>query len=219
MNNADFWNRKFSSDYAAGTSIFLGEPNATIAAAVEKIGHPAVAITSEGQPRPRAIDLGSGRGRHTVWLARNGWDVTALDFSEVGLEHTRLALAAEGLHAQLICADLAEWNPEPESYDLVVAAFIHLPPAQQAKLWQATATALRPGGHLVSVSHHPDNKIHGPANPELLYTAEEVAEQFARLAESGQFGVGFEVEVAQRSVVKQEGDKQAVDAVVVLRKD
>nr|WP_162933174.1 class I SAM-dependent methyltransferase [Corynebacterium lactis] len=186
MSNAEFWNERFHQDYTAGTPIFAGDPNPTIAGIVEKIGHPGAESTgdpaagaAEAGPRKTAIDLGSGRGRHVVWLAKNGWDTTGLDFSEVGLEHTRRALEAAGLSAHLVQADLTEWDPEPESFDLVLASFIHLPPTQQSALWQAAARALKPGGHLVSVSHHPDNQIHGPGNPELLYTGESVVEQFA----------------------------------------
>ena len=85
---------------------------------------------------PRALDLGSGRGRHTVWLAKQGWETTALDFSDVGLAHTARALAAEQLDAHLLQADLNEWEPTPESFDAIVAAFMHLPSVDQRKLWK-----------------------------------------------------------------------------------
>ena len=204
MPNAEFWNERFAADRDSGTSLFAGEPNATIAKHVEAIR----ASFSEGET-PRAIDLGSGRGRHTVWLARSGWNTTALDFSSVGLEHTAAILDHEGLDAELVEGDLTQWNPEPSSFELVLASFIHLPPAQQHRLWEMVASALVPGGYLVSVSHHPDNQIHGPTNPELLYIAEDVV---------AAFGDTFEVIAAERDVVKRVEDREAVDTVVVLRK-
>ncbi|WP_156324765.1 class I SAM-dependent methyltransferase [Corynebacterium lactis] len=204
MPNAEFWNERFAADSDSGTSLFAGEPNATIAKHVEAIR----ASFSEGET-PRAIDLGSGRGRHTVWLTRSGWSTTALDFSSVGLEHTAAILDHEGLDAELVEGDLTQWNPEPSSFELVLASFIHLPPAQQHRLWEMVASALVPGGYLVSVSHHPDNQIHGPKNPELLYTAKDVV---------AAFGDTFEVIAAERDVVKRVEDREAVDTVVVLRK-
>ena len=81
----------------------------------------------------RALDLGAGEGRHVLWLAERGWTVTAVDFSEVGLERMRaLAAGREGLDARRIRtvrADLADYVPEPSSYDLVVVAYLHLPAA------------------------------------------------------------------------------------------
>lgn len=204
MSNAEFWNERFAADRDSSTALFAGEPNATIAKHVEAIR----ASYPEGEAL-RAIDLGSGRGRHSVWLARTGWKTTAFDFSSVGLEHTAAILDHEGLDAELVEGDLTQWDPEPSSFELVLASFIHLPPAQQRHLWEAIATALAPGGYLVSVSHHPDNQIHGPKTPELLYTAEDV---------TAAFGDTFEVIAAERDVVKRVEDREAVDTVVVLRK-
>ncbi len=209
MSTAEFWDEKFTADGKAArdgaASFFGGEPNPTIAQHVE-------VIRKGFSDRSRALDLGCGRGRHTVWLASQGWDVTGMDFSSVGLEHTGAALAAEGLSANLVQQDLADWQPETDSFELVVAAFIHLPRKDRENLWRAVAKALTPGGYFVSVSHHPDNEVHGPGAPELLYTAEEVTDFFAQEPQS------LEAVVAQRHVVKQVDDKNVVDTVVVLRK-
>ena len=129
MSNAEFWNDQFEADRAKGTSLFAGEPNATIAKHVGAIRAEYI----EGKI-PRAIDLGSGRGRHSVWLARSGWKTTAVDFSSVGLEHTAEILNHEGLEAELVEVDLAQWNPVVSSFDLVLASFIHLPQMQQRRL-------------------------------------------------------------------------------------
>lgn len=209
MSTADFWDEKFTVDGKAASdgspSFFGGEPNPTIAQHVE--------VIRKGFSDPsRALDLGCGRGRHTVWLANQGWDVTGMDFSSVGLEHTAAALAAEGLSANLVQQDLTDWQPEAGSFELVVAAFIHLPRRDRENLWRAVAEALTPGGYFVSVSHHPDNEVHGPGDPELLYSADEVTDFFAHEPQS------LEAVVAQRDVVKQIDGKNVVDTVVVLRK-
>ena len=209
MSNAEFWNDKFHHDAAASQSIFAGEPNPIIADLLERIYPDHSAGSAPNAAAPRALDLGSGRGRHTVWLAKQGWETTALDFSDVGLAHTARALAAEQLDAHLLQADLNEWEPTPESFDAIVAAFMHLPSVDQRKLWEKVARALAPGGHLIVVAHHPENQIHGPQNPDLLYDAESVV---------AAFGAGFSAVVAERRITKEDGDRQAIDTVVLLRK-
>lgn len=63
----------------------------------------------------RAIDVAAGEGRNSIWLAGRGWDVTAVDFSEVGLDKGR-ALAARheqdgDLHIEWVRADVLEYDP------------------------------------------------------------------------------------------------------------
>ncbi len=83
------------------------------------------ALTPEVR-RPRAIDIACGLGRNTIFLARQGWQVTAVDISEVALGHLREMAAAEALPIVCIQADLEQTSklPEsllaPDSYDLAV---------------------------------------------------------------------------------------------------
>jgi SAM-dependent methyltransferase len=116
----------------------------------------------------RAVDVGCGEGADAVWLARNGWAVTALDPSAVALEraerHAREAdVEVHWLHAGLVDAGL-----EPESYDLVSAQYpvLEKSPGQLAE--HILMGAVAPGGTLVVV-HHADFNTdkpldHGP-NP------------------------------------------------------
>lgn len=99
-----------------------------------------------------ALDLGSGEGGDAVWLARQGWAVTAVDIAP-----SALAIGAAAQHPDdditWIAADLAEWTP-PAEYDLVTSCFLHstvgLP--REAVLRRAAA-AVAPGGILLVVGH------------------------------------------------------------------
>jgi 2-polyprenyl-3-methyl-5-hydroxy-6-metoxy-1,4-benzoquinol methylase len=73
-------------------------------------------ITKE-QIRPcRAIELGCGTGTNAIWLAKQGFDVTAVDLSTLAISQAREHAAAEGAHVHFICADVLHL-PELDSYD------------------------------------------------------------------------------------------------------
>jgi SAM-dependent methyltransferase len=76
----------------------------------------------------RGLDLAGGRGRHAIWLARRGLDVTLADISEVGLELAREAAEREGVRIRTVAVDL-ETEPAPAGpWDLVVSFhYLHRP--------------------------------------------------------------------------------------------
>lgn len=68
------------------------------------------------------LDLGSGSGRHVVFLAREGFDATGFDESPQGIALTRQALAADGLTAQLDAGNMLRGLPYPdETFDAVIS--------------------------------------------------------------------------------------------------
>jgi SAM-dependent methyltransferase len=72
--------------------------------------------------------------------------------------------------------DLLTWVPEPERYDLVSAQFMHFPPAELAAFHKGLAAAVRPGGTLLLIAHHPED-IHAQrkGRPDLFWYAEDIA--------------------------------------------
>lgn len=118
------------------------------------------------RPPGRALDLGAGEGRTTLWLAERGWEVTAVDFSDVGLERGRQRAAALGVPGAVewVCADLVEYDPTGGTYDLVLLMFVHLPPAERRRLLRLAAATLRPGGVILVVGYHPTESAGGPPN-------------------------------------------------------
>jgi SAM-dependent methyltransferase len=99
-----------------------------------------------------ALDLGSGEGGDALWLAHNGWSVTAIDIAPSALA-VGAADAADGDDVTWVAADLAEWRP-PTSYDLVTSHFLHswvdLP---REEILRRGASAVAPGGILLIVGH------------------------------------------------------------------
>ena len=147
----------------------------------------------------RALDLASGEGRNALWLADRGWDVTAVDFSLVGLDKGRSLQArhehGRDLHVDWVHADVLEYTPSPASYDLVLLAYLQLVPAQRRIAVHTAFAALRAGGTFFLIAHDSSNLTEGtggPQDPSVLLTAEDV------LADLD--GERFEVDQADRVV-------------------
>jgi SAM-dependent methyltransferase len=155
----------------------------------------------------RAIDLGAGDGRNAVWLARRGWAVTAVDFSQVAIDRGRALAAAAGVHVEWELADLLEWAPGDRSYDLVMLFFIHLPPEERREVYARAAAAVAPGGTLLVVGHDRTNildGVGGPQDPEVLITPSEVAADLS----------GFRVDRAETVRRGTADGRGPIDAIV-----
>ena len=124
-----------------------------------------------------ALDLACGEGRNAIWLAARGWRVTAVDFSAVAVGRGRELAASTGVAVDWVVADVVAYSPEPEAFDLVLIAYLHLPAAELARALGHAVSALAVGGELLLVGHDRTNLtdgVGGPQVPEILHTPEEV---------------------------------------------
>jgi Fe2+ or Zn2+ uptake regulation protein/SAM-dependent methyltransferase len=159
-----------------------------------------------------AVDLAAGEGRNAVWLARQGWSVTAVDFSQAGLDKTARLAQDSGVAERVITvnADALAWAPA-EPVDLVVIAYLQLPPEQVRTALEHAATWLRPGGRVFVVAHDRTNIEHGyggPSSPDRCYDLDETVAALD----------GLEIEVAQvveRQVETDDGPRTALDTLVI----
>lgn len=148
--DAAHWDRR----YAESDRVWRAEPHESVVRAVSALA-PA-----------RALDVAAGEGRHAVWLAERGWDVTAIDFSAVGLDKGKAEAERRGLDIDWVVDDVFTWEPG-HRYDLILVAFIHLSPEVYATLREYLAD----GGHLVVVGHARRNVtdgVGGPQDPAML---------------------------------------------------
>ena len=137
---------------------------------------PLLTSLAAGLPPGHALDIGSGPGRNSLWLAARGWQVTAVDASSVALQQAVERARALGVSLRTEQTDVRDWTPQRASADLVVIANLHLAPSELRALLARAVDALRPGGHLFVVGHHISSLGHrGPSDPERLLTTERLA--------------------------------------------
>lgn len=156
--DAESWDER----YAASDLVWSAGPNQFVA--------DALADLAPG----RAVDLAAGEGRNAIWLARRGWQVTAIDFSQVALDKGRRVAGDTAL--EWVCADATTWRPD-EPVDLVVVAYLHLPADQRRAAVRHAVSSLAPGGTFFLVGHDTTNIAEGtggPQDPSVLSTAEDV---------------------------------------------
>jgi SAM-dependent methyltransferase len=150
----DFW----EEFYAGGRSRWSGKPNASL---VEEV---------TGVVPGTALDLGCGQGGDAIWLAAQGWVVTATDISQTALDVAAGNAAEAGVQVAWERHDLAVSQPEG-SFDLVTASFLHseveLP---RERILRAAAGSVAPGGTLLVVGHapSPEHPHHDLPAPEQI---------------------------------------------------
>jgi SAM-dependent methyltransferase len=116
-------------------------------------------------PRGRALELACGLGHNAIWLAGQGWRVDAVDVSPIGLRLAAELAARNGATVNWIVADLDEYIPAANNYDLIVV-FRFL---DRTRLPAVIERSLKSGGRLIyetfTQSHltRPDNHLKNPA--------------------------------------------------------
>lgn len=129
----------------------------------------------EGRAAGSALDIACGEGRNAIWLARRGWQVTAVDFSVRAIEKARTL--AEDTTVDWVVCDVTRFMPD-RTYDLVMVFYLHLSDAAMASTFEHARAALAPGGTLFGVGHALRNLTEGhggPPAPDILWTRERIA--------------------------------------------
>ncbi|GAA5143439.1 class I SAM-dependent methyltransferase [Thalassotalea piscium] len=94
----------------------------------------------------RVLCLAEGEGRNAVFLAKQGYSVTAVDQSSVGLEKAKMLADEHKVNISTITADLANYDLGNEQWDGIVSIAAHVPPALRKKLHGQVVSALKSGG-------------------------------------------------------------------------
>jgi SAM-dependent methyltransferase len=108
-----------------------------------------------------ALDLGAGEGGDAVWLAQQGWQVTAVDISGVAMDRGAAAATEAGVADRIdwVVMDLYEDFPAGQ-YDLVATSYLHThDPRPRDTVLKSAAAAVTAGGTLLIIGH----SEHGPS--------------------------------------------------------
>ncbi len=164
-----FWNERYSTtDYAYGK-----EPNSFLEANRKLVCQ-------------KVLCLAEGEGRNAVFLAKNGSHVTCIDYAEEGLRKAQQLAKENGVELTTLCADLTNVDLKADEWDSIVVIFGHFPSDLRKKVHGQFYSALKSGGTLVLEAYHKNQvnyKTGGPINPELLYSKEDLAEDFRQFDE------------------------------------
>ncbi|MBM1172134.1 class I SAM-dependent methyltransferase [Microvirga arabica] len=167
QSDQERWNTRYSGeDYLFGTS-----PNAFLASQRHLLA-----------PGQRALAVADGEGRNGVWLAEQGLRVTATDFSPVAIAKARQLAESRGVEVSFVQADLAGWEWQESSFDVVAAIFIQFAdPTLREAIFRGIRRTLAPGGLLLLQGYRPEQVGYGTGGPphaENMYTVSMLREAF-----------------------------------------
>ena len=94
----------------------------------------------------KVISLAEGEGRNAVFLAQQGYSVTAIDSSIVGLEKARALAKRSNVDIDFIHADINEFDFGNKQWDGIISIFFPLPSQQRQALYKKLPLALKPNG-------------------------------------------------------------------------
>lgn len=145
-----------SSDAAHTLAAEWDQRYADLAAHLPLLEPNAVLLTEVGAIRPgRALDVGCGAGAEAIWLAQHGWQVSALDVSQVALDHAGVRAQAAGVQVNWVQGQLQDTPLDRHGFDLVTAFYPALLHSRGQRAEQALLAAVAEGGTLLVV-HHAD---------------------------------------------------------------
>lgn len=144
------WDERFSAEgYLYGT-----EPSEFL------VAH-AAAIPAGGA----VLCLGEGEGRNATYLAQQGFRVTAVDQSPVGLDKARRLAASRQVSIDTVVADVTTFALGDAAWDGIVSIWCHLPSRQRSELHHRAVKALRSGGVVLIEAYTPAQLRHGTGGP------------------------------------------------------
>lgn len=131
----------------------------------------------------RVLAVADGEGRNSVWLAEQGLDVHAIDFSPTAQDKARALARERGVNVIFELADVHNWAYPEAAYDVVCEIFTQfsMPPERVLK-WAGMRKALKPGGLLIIQGYTPKQLVYGTGGPkqlDQLYTRPTLEKAFA----------------------------------------
>ncbi|MEM6993431.1 MAG: class I SAM-dependent methyltransferase [Myxococcota bacterium] len=162
------WDERYSAEeYAYGT-----QPNDFLRANVAAL------------PMGRVLSLAEGEGRNAVYLAQQGYTVTGVDASSVGLDKGRRLARSRGVEVELIQADINAFELGEGRWDAIVSIFFPLAHRQRSVLYDRVTRGLKSGGVFLMEAYTPRQLDHGTGggkSVEFMQSCESLRSELAGL--------------------------------------
>jgi SAM-dependent methyltransferase len=148
--NVQFWNERYSQpEYVYGT-----EPNTFLKSSVHHFPKTG-----------RVLCLAEGEGRNALFLAKQGYDVCAVDLSSAGKEKTEKLASDNGVSIDYIVSDLNDFDFGENKWDAIVSISAHTDPVTRKRIYQESLKALKENGIFILESYHPKQLEYGTGGP------------------------------------------------------
>lgn len=162
------------------------------------------------QPGQVALLVADGEGRNSVYLARQGLRVHAVDGSTVALRKAKRLADDAGVQLVLEQADVTDWTWYQNSYDHVIGIMMQFAdPETRIKLFEDMKSAVKPGGYLMLHGYRPEQVelgTGGPSDPDYLYTEAMLRESF------GDFNI---IELTEENRVLEDGTAHRGESALI----
>ena len=162
------WDERYSAKgYAYGTT-----PNEFLVESVNSI------------PKGKVLSLAEGEGRNAVFLAKQGYAVTAVDGSVVGLNKARKLAAENDVVVEFIHADLADYDLGENKWDGIVSIFCPIPSALRKELYKKVIAGLKQNGVFLLEAYTPEQLKYGTGggtSVDVLQTEDSLRSELAGL--------------------------------------
>lgn len=167
-NMKNNWNNRYST-----TDYFFGkEPNDFFKKEIDKL--------TPG----KAVFIGDGEGRNSVYAATLGWQVDSIDISEIGKQKANKLAEEKKVKINYLVTDALQFDYGSEKYDLIAIIYFHVERELREKFELNILNALKHKGSIILLVYDQDhlkNKSNGPQNINVLYTLKDIAENFIDL--------------------------------------
>lgn len=192
MSQKEFWNSKFSTE-----EFFYGlHPNEFLASHLETF-----------KEHKKMLCLGEGEGRNAIFFAKKGFEITAIDASDIGLSKLAKRAEEEKLNIKTVCLDLNHWEVT-EKYDVIMASYLHMYKNEREILFKKIEDSLNKNGYFVGEFFFTKQLTYnsgGPKDLDLLYTVEDFLNHFDSCKK----------EVVEELIVLDEGKGHQGEACVI----
>ncbi len=169
------YSNRWDARYAAEAFYYGEHPNVFFAGQLHQLKTPG-----------RILLPAEGSGRNAIYAAELGWQVDAFDASRVARQKALDFARHRLVTINYSTANLEDFDPDPDQYDVAAAIYVHLPEAIRKKFHLQLAKAIKPGG-VVIVEAFDKEQIKrdsgGPPDIQLLYSTECLREDFEGVLE------------------------------------